>query len=352
MIYTRKQPVEAIQFTGENKNEVVSFVSGHCIEVLSESDLYKMLFIEYVDYGGKTHVVNINTTNWVVSENCKLSFYKDKTFKKTFMAAEEFENGSIAIDWEAMDKNIKDFFETFDKDKLFRGFHGVPKEKIQEAVNENEKMRNDPFNVPSNKTSEVNTDEVIGRMILEECSSSISEVLREVQDIVEKAFHDKIREEKYKSAWGDSEGNIHFNESTPEQMKLKAMYKEFMDNYKKMLDAWIEGGIEADANELQKYAVNEKGVESVTFDSVIDEMKELHAKKNKDYKGSFHDLFKEYGMPYALGHLEEKLNRVKAITANGGNAVKNDHIEDSVIDLASYAVMLYVELKSKGNGED
>ena len=157
-----------------------------------------------------------------------MQFYKDETFKKTFKAAEEFENESIAIDWEAMDKNIKDFFETFDKDKLFRGFHGVPKEKIQEAVNENEKMRNDPFNVPSNKTSEVNTDEVIGRMILEECSSSISEVLREVQDIVEKAFHDKIREEKYKSAWGDSEGNIHFNESTPEQMKLKAMCKEFM----------------------------------------------------------------------------------------------------------------------------
>ena len=56
-------------------------------------------------------------------------------------------------------------------------------------------------------------------------------------------------------------------------------------------------------------------------------------------------------MPYALGHLEEKLNRVKAITANGGSAVKNEHIEDSVIDLANYAVMLYVELKNKENGK-
>ena len=94
-----------------------------------------------------------------------------------------------------------------------------------------------------------------------------------------------------------------------------------------------------------------KHPESYTFDSVLDEMKELHEKKNKDYKGSFHDLFKEYGMPYALGHLEEKLNRVKAITANGGSAVKNEHIEDSVIDLANYAVMLYVELKNKENGK-
>ena len=90
-----------------------------------------------------------------------------------------------------------------------------------------------------------------------------------------------------------------------------------------------------------------KGTESDTFESVLDEMKELHAKKNKDYNESFHNLFKEYGMSYALGHIEEKLNRVKAIIANGGNAVKNEHIEDSLIDGACYAVMLYVELKNK-----
>lgn len=83
-----------------------------------------------------------------------------------------------------------------------------------------------------------------------------------------------------------------------------------------------------------------------TFESVLDEMKELHAKKNKDYNESFHNLFKEYGMSYALGHIEEKLNRVKAIIANGGNAVKNEHIEDSLIDGACYNILTLIELRN------
>lgn len=83
-----------------------------------------------------------------------------------------------------------------------------------------------------------------------------------------------------------------------------------------------------------------------TFESVLDEMKELHAKKDKDYNESFHNLFKEYGMPYALAHIEEKLNRVKAIIANGGNAVKNEHIEDSLIDGACYNILTLIELRN------
>lgn len=90
----------------------------------------------------------------------------------------------------------------------------------------------------------------------------------------------------------------------------------------------------------------EEEVEPDTFDSVLDEMKELHAKKNKDYKDSFHDLFKEYGMPYAIGHIEEKLNRVKAIMRNGGNAVENEHLEDSLIDGACYNILTLIELRN------
>ena len=86
---------------------------------------------------------------------------------------------------------------------------------------------------------------------------------------------------------------------------------------------------------------------NATFESVLDEMKELHAKKDKDYSGSFHNLFKEYGMPYALCHIEEKLNRVKAIIANGGNAVTNEHVEDSLIDGACYNILTLIELRNR-----
>lgn len=304
MKYYRKQPVEAIQWNGDNQNEVYQLASKAVNGCYTADDADSDLHVAYWDARGNKHFALIPKFGWVVIEGKTLQFYKDETFRKTFKPAD----GNDQI-WSSAQEMIDNFEKSFE--------------------------------------DMAHTDDVIWRMILKECSPSISETLCNVRDNVEKAFNAKIREEKYKSAWMDSEGNIEYNESTPEQVKLKAMYKEFMDNYKKMLDALIDGGIEADANELRKYTVDEEDADITTFDSVLDEMKELHAKKNKDYKGSFHGLFKEYGMPYALGHLEEKLNRVKAITANGGNAVKNDHIEDSVIDLASYAVMLYVELKNQ-----
>lgn len=299
--YYRKQPIEAIQWRGDNQNEVHQLASKAVEGCYTANDADSNLHVAYWDKKGSKHLALVPKFGWVVVEGKMLQFYTDDTFRRTFKAAEASEGESAGIDWGAMDKNIEDFFETFDKDKLFRGFHGVSKEKIQDYVNkkasEDEVPKDDDKSEPS------------------------------ILDLARQA--DKV---SYKRL-------------------MEILDKDFEDNYQAMLDKWLET-LPSDANKLQKYAVNEKDVESDTFDSVLDEMKELHAKKNKDYKGSFHDLFKEYGMPYALGHLEEKLNRVKAITENGGNAVKNDHIEDSVIDLACYAVMLYVELKNKKNGTD
>lgn len=288
MKYYRKQPVEAIQWNGDNQMEVSDFIQKVTKSFATKDDGYGNLNVCYMDSKKRTHQAIIPKFGWVVVEGKTLQFYKDETFRKTFKPVAE--SASEAV-WPDMHDLIDKLDKAFE-DCMFKGFYGISKEKIQEMVNK--------------KASE------------DEGSKPEPSVL----DLARQA--DKVSFKRL----------------------MEIIDKDFEDNYQAMLDKWLET-LPFDANELQKYAVNEKDVESDTFDSVLDEMKELHAKKNKDYKGSFHDLFKEYGMPYALGHLEEKLNRVKAITENGGNAVKNDHIEDSVIDLASYAVMLYVELKNK-----
>ena len=270
MKYYRKQPVEAIQWNGDNQKEVSEFVERVSSVFYTNGYGKGGLKIGYLDSKQNNHIANIPKFGWVVIEGKTLQFYKDETFKRTFKAAEEDNKG---IDWAGMTNTINSF------DDVFNGFYGAYKEKlmadvdeqvnkVQEAVKEAAEMYKGPLFVPTNE---------------DVCNDN------------DKKCHEDM-EKKYKEC-------------------------------------------------------SAKHPESYTFDSVIDEMKELHAKKNKDYKGIFHDLFKEYGMPYALGHLEEKLNRVKAITANGGSAVKNEHIEDSVIDLANYALMLYVELKNKENGK-
>lgn len=94
-----------------------------------------------------------------------------------------------------------------------------------------------------------------------------------------------------------------------------------------------------------------KDTEFDTFESVLDEMKELHAKKDKDYGSAFHNSFEEFGVTAGVVRLNDKMERVKALVKNGKAEVKDESMLDSLKDLACYAVMLYVELKNKDNGK-
>lgn len=82
------------------------------------------------------------------------------------------------------------------------------------------------------------------------------------------------------------------------------------------------------------------------FDSILCQMSDAHAAKEHDYGSSFSNLFKEFGMTYAYGHLKEKLERVHSLMG-GQQQVKQESILDSLMDLANYAVMTIVELKKK-----
>ena len=90
---------------------------------------------------------------------------------------------------------------------------------------------------------------------------------------------------------------------------------------------------------------------NATFESVLDEMKELHAKKDKDYGSAFHKSFEEFGATAGVVRLNDKMERVKSLVKNGKVEVKDESLLDSLEDLACYAVMLYVELKNKDNGK-
>lgn len=342
MKYYRKQPVEAIQWRGDNQKDVSEFIHKVAKDYATRDDGYGNLDICYRDSNMLKHFCSIPKFGWVIIEGKTLHFFKDETFKLAFKPA--YGNGQIRNSAQEMIDKFEKSFEYMAHSKWTVDHFCAPvipvRKDVVDAIKE-AVLRS------SNKTSETNTDDVIGRMILKECSPFISETLDKVRDSVEKAFNDKIREEKYKSAWEDSEGNIHYNESTPEQIKLKAMYKEFMDNYKKMLDAWIDGGIESDANELQKYAVNEKDVESDTFDSVLDEMKELHAKKNADYGDAAHVNFLKYGPVASLSRLSEKMQRAEHIFLSSKNEVKDEPLTATLIDMAITSAMLYMELKNR-----
>lgn len=80
------------------------------------------------------------------------------------------------------------------------------------------------------------------------------------------------------------------------------------------------------------------------FKNIIDDMMGTYEKKNADYGNSVHKTFVEFGLTSFLVRLSDKLNR--AITLNKQESkVTDEKLEDTLLDLANYAVLALVELK-------
>lgn len=83
-----------------------------------------------------------------------------------------------------------------------------------------------------------------------------------------------------------------------------------------------------------------------SFKKITDEMNDTFKAKNHDYGSSFSNLFKEYGMIYAYGHMAEKLECVKSLMKDEAK-VKGEGMKDSLLDLANYAILTVMELERK-----
>jgi hypothetical protein len=78
--------------------------------------------------------------------------------------------------------------------------------------------------------------------------------------------------------------------------------------------------------------------------SICAGLSDLYERKNSDYGDSFHDTFLEEGMAMPRIRLSDKLNRFKALTKQD-RQVQDETIEDTLLDLANYAIMTVIELR-------
>lgn len=131
---------------------------------------------------------------------------------------------------------------------------------------------------------------------------------------------------------------------TPAHIKIDNLYK---GNEKTHEEVKLSDGLKEMASNKEKEHSHgkTKGIESDTFESVLNEMRDLHAKKNKDYGDAFHKSFEEFGVTAGVVRLNDKMERVKSLVKNGKAEVKDESLMDTLKDMASYAVMLYVELQ-------
>lgn len=79
-------------------------------------------------------------------------------------------------------------------------------------------------------------------------------------------------------------------------------------------------------------------------DKMLKNMHDLYIAKNHDYGNSVHDTYEKYGLTSFLVRIEDKLNRAR--TLNKTDAQVNDEkIEDTLMDMANYAILAVMELR-------
>lgn len=84
---------------------------------------------------------------------------------------------------------------------------------------------------------------------------------------------------------------------------------------------------------------------------LLDDLHKLYVAKNHDYGDSVHDTFEKYGLTSFLVRIEDKLNRARTLSNNDTQLV-NEKIEDTLLDMANYAVIAVLEMRCKGGKND
>lgn len=85
------------------------------------------------------------------------------------------------------------------------------------------------------------------------------------------------------------------------------------------------------------------------FEDVTIVLRKLYEAKNRDYGDSFGKSFAEWGLPMVCIRLADKLNRLSSFAKKQEMLVDDERVEDTLMDLANYAIMTLVEMALSEN---
>lgn len=87
------------------------------------------------------------------------------------------------------------------------------------------------------------------------------------------------------------------------------------------------------------------------FKEIADSLCRLYEMKNNAYGNSFGDTYKKLGIISAVTRISDKYNRLCNLATNPDIDNLGESIEDTLRDLASYAIMTLIEMKKKNSYE-
>lgn len=78
--------------------------------------------------------------------------------------------------------------------------------------------------------------------------------------------------------------------------------------------------------------------------AICQKLNSIYKAKNHDYGDSFGDTYKKLGIISAVTRLSDKMNRLMSLAVKHDAQVKDEKIEDTLLDMANYAIMTLIEL--------
>jgi len=80
---------------------------------------------------------------------------------------------------------------------------------------------------------------------------------------------------------------------------------------------------------------------------ICERLNKVYADKNHDYGNSFGETYEKYGDISALVRISDKMNRIDQLVQTGEQKVKDEALEDSILDMANYLIMWAMELEEE-----
>lgn len=77
---------------------------------------------------------------------------------------------------------------------------------------------------------------------------------------------------------------------------------------------------------------------------ICDTLNETYIQKNKAYGNSFTDTFEKLGVISAITRITDKYNRLVNLAINSNVDTGDESIKDTLLDMANYCIMTYMEL--------
>ena len=84
---------------------------------------------------------------------------------------------------------------------------------------------------------------------------------------------------------------------------------------------------------------------------LCNQLNSIYEQKNNAYGNSFGETFEKLGIISAITRISDKYNRLVNLATHPEINKGDEAIEDTLLDMANYCLMTYMELQKDNNGE-